>query len=521
MPRWSSPSTRTGLHGVVEPEPPPAAPEDTREGRTAHTDRGRGGSSGVRVEWLALPVVAVFASLASRPVGDNSALSHLAVGRLQLSSGLPQSNPFLYSSSEFPVPSWWWSWTLAATEWLAGANGLRLLGLVLGAAFGVALVRLVLSGIVGPELRGRGASMPDGVTLVTVAVPCAFFAVVVMRFLNLRPHLVGFLLLAAALLVMIERRSPWWMLAIFCAWVNMHGSWLYGFVVVAAIAGAMAVDDRRFERGDLLRLGSAAGGAVLGAVAHPDRMLPLYLPWRQMGDPLEREALRSYDEWAALGVADPRAWALVALGLIAAVGAARRRRAATLVLCVGLVVLGLGSSRVAPLAGLALVPLAAPALLGVGSVSLPSGRAARAVASVSGAVLVVATVAALTGPAYRLDRYPVAAVDWLEERDLATEPARVATHDYIGNYLSWRYGADANTFVDDRPAAATLIAYRQILRQEDGWREALADAAPDVVVWASGSPLTRALSDDPRWFEAVELDDFTVLCRSALAERCR
>ncbi len=467
-----------------------------------------------------LPVAVVFAALASRPIGDNGVLSHLAIGRLQLDAGLPATNPFLYSSTEFPVPSWWWSWTLAATERSFGGVGLRLLGAALGAALGLLLVRLVVAGLGGPNSPAL-----DRVRVLAVVVPCAFVAVIVMPFLNLRPHLVGFLLLGAALVVLLEGRSPWWLLPVFATWVNVHGSWLYGVAVVGALVVARAIDDRwtdgrRIDGAAVARVGAALGGVVLGATLSPDRFSPLVLPWRQMGDPLERAALRSYDEWAALGPGDPAAWALVALGLVAVAGALRNRRIATGALCLALIVLGLSSSRLAPIAAIVLVPLVAPALVGVGSTALPTGRSARLMGIATAAVAAAVFVSALAGPALRLERYPVAAVDWLDDRGLATEPVRLASHDYVGNYLSWRHGAATNTFVDDRPSAETLIAYRQLLRLEDGWEAVLDTAAPDVIVWNSRSRLTAELAEDPSWFRATDLDGFTVFCRAAWADRC-
>ncbi|MSX00701.1 MAG: hypothetical protein F2809_07140, partial [Actinobacteria bacterium] len=76
------------------------------------------------------PIMWVFAGLsaliAAAPISDNSFLTHLATGRLILDGGLPQQNPFLYSSTAFPVPSYWWSILLGAVDWAAGAVGLRL-----------------------------------------------------------------------------------------------------------------------------------------------------------------------------------------------------------------------------------------------------------------------------------------------------------------------------------------------------------------------------------------------------------
>ena len=58
-------------------------------------------------------VGAAAAFVASRPLTDNSFLTHLATGRLILADGVPAENPFLFTGTSFPVPSWWWSVLLA------------------------------------------------------------------------------------------------------------------------------------------------------------------------------------------------------------------------------------------------------------------------------------------------------------------------------------------------------------------------------------------------------------------------
>ena len=96
-----------------------------------------------------VPIMWVFAGLsaliAAAPISDNSFLTHLATGRLILDSGLPNQNPFLYSSTDFPVPSYWWSILLGAVDWAAGATGLRLLTAGLAGLLGALLVRMTAS----------------------------------------------------------------------------------------------------------------------------------------------------------------------------------------------------------------------------------------------------------------------------------------------------------------------------------------------------------------------------------------
>jgi hypothetical protein len=139
----------------------------------------------------------------------------------------------------------------------------------------------------------------------------------------------------------------------------------------------------------------------------------------------------------------------------------------------------------------------------------------------AGVVLVVGALAmVVTTPAYELDRYPVAAVDWLEARDLVGEQVRLVSHDDVGNYLEWRYGEDANAYVDDRPDAVTLLQYRELLRAEDGWQAELASIDPDLVLWRADSALTEELRSDPAWTPAVEDDDYVVFCSTEIAPRC-
>jgi hypothetical protein len=142
--------------------------------------------------------------------------------------------------------------------------------------------------------------------------------------------------------------------------------------------------------------------------------------------------------------------------------------------------------------------------------------------AVGGVVAVAAVLHSVTGSGYALAPYPEEAVDWLDDRGLvATEDLRVVSHDYVGNYLEWRYGERANAYIDDRPDAVTVLDYSKLKRLTDGWQDAFARADPDVVVWESDRPLTDELAADDEWVRAVELDQFTVFCRAELATRCR
>lgn len=483
---------------AVGPESAPEATPPTRSGAVA----GQG-------PLMAL-VGAAAAFVASRPLTDNSFLTHLATGRLILADGVPSENPFLFTGTSFPVPSWWWSILLAVAEQLGGGTAIRLLTAAVAAAVGVALVRLTR-----PTDPGVRSGLLASVLPAVLALFCVF------QFLSGRPHLAGYLLLALALVAWNEERSPWWIVAIFAVWVNVHGSWLYGVVVLVLFGAARAIDDRRVRPRDLWAVGASLLGLVLGGALYPRAFEILLLPTRQFGDPVEREALQAYREWARVSLDQPMLWALLVLGAVALVGAVRGRRPATALAVAMLMLMGWSGARLVPIAAVSLVPLAAAALRDVGTLGLPTAAAARRSLVAAGVIAALTIGYVVATPSYRLDRYPEAAVDWLETRGLVANDTRVLSHDYVGNYLEWRYGTAANAYVDDRPDAATLVQYRTILRLEEGWQAELASVDPHVVLWSSDSPLVEELAADDDWVEVTRQGDYTVFCRADLADRCR
>lgn len=467
----------------------------------------------------ALLVGAVYALIGSRPLLDNSFLTHLATGREILRSGLPDRNPFLYSSSSFPVPSYWWSVTLGVVEKVAGGTGLRLLTALLAALLGVLLVRLASRAAADGDTPQR--------TLLAVLIPTVLASVCVMPFLNSRPQLPGFLLLALTVLVWNERRSSWLLVPVFAAWVNIHGTWLYGIAILGLFAVAELIEQRRLLWSRASALGAAVLGTVIGGALYPRPFEIMLLPTRQFGSETERAALRLYREWQPVPANDPLLWLLLGLGLVALYGAVRpdgegRRRWASGISAVGLVLLGLSGYRLVPIAAIALVPIVSSSLSQLGTIDMIRGRAVTVV-RVLGCVLLGAALAnTLRGPAYDLSIYPVKLVDRMERAELIGGEIRSLTHDYVGNYLEWRLGTAANTFVDDRPGARTFLDYSKMLETKPGWQEALRAAAPDVIIWnAQYRELPRELRRSPDWVRARTIGDWQLFCRPELAERCR
>ncbi|HTO01576.1 MAG TPA: hypothetical protein VL068_12965 [Microthrixaceae bacterium] len=468
------------------------------------------------VLWLKALSGGLLALLGSRPLHDNSFLTHLATGRLILDSGLPSSNPFLFTGTSFPVPSYLWSIVLGGVDAVAGGTGLRLLTVAASALLGVLLVSLATNRA-GSHFMGDRPSP----VLLTVLSPVVLAGLVMTAFISTRPHLPGFVLLALMILVWKERRSGWFMVPIFAIWVNVHGTWLYGLAVLGMFVVAEAIDDRELLRRHFELIGAAVVGTIVGGALYPDHFAVVLLPTRQFGDATQREALMLYEEWKRVELSNPLLWIMIGLALIAVYGCFRNRRYAMTGAVVLLVAMGMSGFRLLPIAAIALVPFAALGLEGIGTLRLPVGKLATGLTTLGLAFGLLATFIGFRGPSYDLSQYPVSAVDWLETRGVVGGDIRTVSHDYVGNYLEWRFGADANTYVDDRPDAETFIDYVQMLNLGPRWKQVLKETESDVIIWKSKEKMTAALKDNPNWVKATTKGDFTVFCRKELAERCR
>jgi len=152
-------------------------------------------------------------------------------------------------------------------------------------------------------------------------------------------------------------------------------------------------------------------------------------------------------------------------------------------------------------AALVLTPVLARGLAGVGTVRGEGRGPVPALAGVALAVLGVTLVAgAMDRPAYDLSAYPVAEVTWMARHHLV--PGRVATPDYVGNYLELRYGIRAQAFFDDRVDVFPLAMVHDdddLLLDRPGWAAILARRGVDAVLWPRADPLARSLEGDRDW----------------------
>jgi hypothetical protein len=481
-------------------------------------DRRAGGGSPARPRWAWPPSLravfgAAFAvwglSVASRDLADNSFFTHLATGRLMLDQGaVPSVDPYSFTADGTPwvVQSWLASLLYGLVDRTAGGTGLRLLAGVLGAVIGLVVWRLTRPGL----------------TLVSrLAAGC--FPLILAGFVwSPRPFLFGLAGLSLTLLAAEGGLDPRWLVPLSWVWVNAHGSFPLGLVLLVLLAWGARLDGGDGRR-ELRCLGWAAAGMALGAV-NPVGPKMLAFPVELLA---KAETLSKIIEWQSPNFSQGWTRVFLVQVVVAVVVLVRRpswRAALPLVVFTAAALLGL---RNISLASIVLVPGMARGLAGLGSIT---GRERGPVAVVGlaaaavGAVLVVARV--LSGPAYELSTFPVDAVAWMEGRGLVAQPdVNTASQDSTGNYLELLHGPDARVFFDDRVdmfPKAVVDDYLLVHTGAPGWEAVLDRNDVDVVLWSRKAPVAQLLATSTAWRVGYQDDEFVVACRrgSAAESRC-
>ena len=434
-----------------------------------------------------------------RPLADNSFLTHLATGRIILDTGgVPSADPYTFTAPGEPwvVQSWLVSLLYASAEALGGLDAVRLV---------TGLLAALLAGLAWTLLRpADGLVVRLGVMALVLAIGAQGWSE--------RPFMVGLICFAGTALALEGRLDPRWLVPLGWVWVNSHGSWPLGIVLVVACAVGTRLDggppalELRCLRWGLL-------GMVFGAVG-PLGFEVLWFPVHLLE---RRELLQGVVEWQApaFEVGGQRAF-LVQVALAVVLLARRPSYRGAVVVAVFTVAALLGARNVT-VASLAFLPVMAPALAGVGSLT-SSARppAARLTGVAALATLVVLSVARFDQAPLNLRRYPVGALAYLEAHDVDTREVQMTSVDMVGNLVDYVYGPQQRTFYDDRfdmfPGDVSE-AHLAVLLGRPSLRSDLDELEIDLAVLMAGSPSTQILVGDPGWRALYVDDDWVLLCR--------
>lgn len=457
-------------------------------------------------------IVAVAVLVGIERLHDNSFLTHLATGRLILNEGgIPRSDPYTFTVAGEPwvVQSWLVSWLFAALERWIGLNGVRLLVGVLFAAVATIVWRL---------------TDPARSLVLRLAVAALAISALV-GFVAERPLMVGLVGIALCVLVREGRLDPRWLVPVAWIWVNSHGSFpLGGLVLGVGAVGAWL--DRREIGHEAIGLGWFTLGTALGAL-NPLGVRLLTFPVELLG---RSDLLREHIvEWKPLALDGGSEGAFALIAVLAAVAVVRERRWTSLLTVLVFVPLALLSRRNVPIAVIALVPILAQAAPQWGTIMASDRRriARPLVLVIVGAALSIAVVS-LQQPPTAFLAYPVAHVDALEDAGEIGPGgrSRLLAPDYVGNYLTARYGREAANFIDDRYdlfPVELILDYAVLNRAEEAEDVArILDAYEiDVVLWRTDEPLHGVLGELEEWVHWGIVEDdadagvWAVHCRTS------
>ena len=434
---------------------------------------------------LAFVIVAVRVGLS--PLHDNSFLTHLATGRIILDTHhVPTHDPYSWTAHghAWTVQSWGASVIYASAERWIGLVGIRLVDTACTVALVAIMWRLTrpLTGLVARLLVG----------CLVVAIGTGLWVE--------RPLLFGAVALGLVLLAAEDQLDPRWLVPTMWIWVNTHGSFPFGPVVLVLLAFGRWLDERQAPKVELRALAWTVLGTALGAVG-PIGWRILVFPFELLG---KREAFAQIQEWQPMGWHSGVDWFFgVQMAVVAVAILVRHRRWRAIVPAVVFAAAAITSSRNILQASLVLTPIMAQSLAGLGRLD---GRRRTPVAAVvaHALVLVIALSAfiGLRGPDTSLGPYPQDAVAYMQRTGLLNTHTRVVSRDFAGNYIEWRLGPDrARVFIDDRVDMYPLKVIREYLSliAPGDHHKTLQDVGATAVLWDRDSDLGRWLEKSSQW----------------------
>ena len=442
-------------------------------------------------------VVTAYLSFSGDLFNDGDTSWHLAAGRLMLDTGsIPQSDPFSFTFAGAP-------WT--AHEWLAEAimaaafaggswGGLSLL-------FALAIGSLML--ILGLELGRQLAPQRAVAALLVIFMLLA-------PFILARPHVLAWPLLAGWTLLLLRAReagrAPAWPAALLMmVWANLHGSFVFGLLLVAVFALEALIQEQD-RRSAILHWGLFGLGALLMSLLTPHGLQGLIFPLQVSG----MKSLPLIMEWRRIDPAQD--WLFLLFLAAAVVLLILRRPRITLVrlaLFAGMSFLALAHARHQPLLVIvgALI-LVAPVPLQKKEGGDGGGPPLLAGGLVVGLILIAAV--RLSQPMLRHDSAsnPLAAIGGIPS-ELRSQ--RVLNSYSFGGplifegirpYIDGRADMYGDAFMFEHYAIMNgdLPAFRRaVARWDIGW-----------TILAPGTPLATRLDREPGW-RRIHADEWAVV----------
>jgi len=455
------------------------------------------------MESLFIAAVVLFGfRLGARPIGDNSAFTHLRTGIDMARTGaIPRTDPYSYTAlgQKWVVQSWLPEWTYG---WAYRLGGFKLV------VFEQALLIAVLAWLVVRLARAGSPLRTALAGLTAVGVGTSLWTA--------RPLLFGLICMALTITIVERRQRAWLLIPVVWLWVNSHGSFPLGLAWLGARAVGEALDWRAWPR-ETWRYICGFGAGLAVSVANPLGLKLLAFPLT-LG--AKKDAFRNIVEWRSPDFSRGGGYfalAFLALALVLLLRARLNWRDVVPVVAFFAASL-LAARNIGPLA-VVMAPALGRALRRTEPVaegpsrSTGNPRMNRAVLVTIAAAFVIFGAVIFTSDGLDTVGYPDESVTWLEQQNLLAAPHRLAHEDFVGNYLTLRYGDKARVFIDDRfdmyPLPVTKD-YEGLLTAKAGVLEVIERRQIDVVLWRRDFPLVQILRASG-WRETFGEKDYVVL----------
>ncbi len=487
--------------------------------------------------------------LSNRPLADSDIGWHIRTGELILAThSLPRTDPFSSTMQGQPWFAWEWLYDilLGILHRAGGLNGVVwLCGLLVATIFA-----LLFS-----QLLQRGTGLPLAILLMLLAEAASTIH------LYARPHIVSWLF-SLLWFVALERwesrehgKLPRWMLWFFPAsmllWVNLHGGWLFGIVLLGIyILAAFVESVREQDAFAAIRTAHRARAMAVAWVVSAAATLVNPFGWRLHAHIYrylsDRYLMNRIDEFKS---PDFHGWAercfaiILILVLIAFAGHRKKLRLSHLLVVLLAVYAGFYSSRNLPVSSMLLVLVAGPMLwenftsladkpgawqwvrrctVRISSFSDRMGAQEMQLRGHLWPVLSVAFAFAiclhggwlgsrqLIQAEFDPKKMPVAAVTFLQKefegKQPSTEP--VFSTDAWGGYLIYRMNPERKVVIDDRHdlyGSGRIRQYLILTQAEQGWKSVLEQWQIRTALLPTDSTLANLLRELPRaWRVAYE-----------------
>lgn len=332
-----------------------------------------------------------------------------------------------------------------------------------------------------------------------------------------RVLLFGWLCMVGLLLVLDRFKRTgkgiWALPPLFALWINLHASWVFGFVVLGLVTASAliqgewgAVEAHRWSPGELKKLALASTVSLAALFVNPFGYKLVLYPFNFLFH--QQSNVQYVEEWQSvdLSTGNGKLAMIVIVGLLAAGLFSRRRWKLDEVLLIAFALwTGLLHARFLFFVGLIVIPILAPHL----KLFLPyDWELDKPLLNAAIMACILGSIIFFFPSSAQLQQkvggtFPTAAVQFMQSHQLH---GRIFNQYLWGGYLEWT-APELQTFIDGR---ADIFVYNGVL---DDHRRATSIEAPlevmdkydiDLALLQPDRPLTYMLQHAPGWQQAYQ-----------------